>query len=50
MASASIRGRIIQDFQTQMYRTCGVRSIVFIAYQKEDGTPQVAMYVIPTLI
>jgi len=46
MASASIRGRIIRDFQTQLYRTCGVRSMVFLAYGKEDGNPQVAMYVV----
>ncbi|KAF8265972.1 hypothetical protein EI94DRAFT_1803700 [Lactarius quietus] len=43
MASAAIRRRIVWDFQTQLYRTCGVRSIVLIAYAKEDGTPQVAM-------
>ncbi|KAH9016363.1 hypothetical protein EDB84DRAFT_1567258 [Lactarius hengduanensis] len=43
MASAAIRGRIVRDFQTQLYRTCGARSIVLLAYQKEDGTPQVSM-------
>lgn len=46
MASATIRGRLIREFQTQLYRTCGVRTIVLVAYAKEDGTPQVAMYVI----
>ena len=46
MATAAIRGRIIRDFQTQLYKTCGVRTIVLLAYAKEDGTPQVAMYVI----
>ncbi|KAI9439083.1 hypothetical protein H4582DRAFT_2075741 [Lactarius indigo] len=43
MASAAIRGWIVRDFQTQLYRTCGARSIVLLAYQKEDGTPQVSM-------
>ncbi|KAH9009125.1 hypothetical protein EDB84DRAFT_1571484 [Lactarius hengduanensis] len=43
MASAAIRGRIVRDFQTQLYRTCGARCIVLLAYQKEDGTPQVSM-------
>jgi hypothetical protein len=43
MASAVIRGRIVRDFQTQLYKTCGVRSAVLLAYEKEDGTPQVAM-------
>ncbi|KAH9016359.1 hypothetical protein EDB84DRAFT_1567252 [Lactarius hengduanensis] len=43
MASAAIRGQIVRDFQTQLYRTCGARSIVLLAYQKEDGTPQVSM-------
>jgi hypothetical protein len=46
MASATIRGRLVRDFQTQLYKTCGVRTIVLLAYAKEDGTPQVAMYVI----
>jgi len=49
MASAAIRGRIVRDFQTQLYRTCGARSIVLVAYQKEDGTPQVSMYIIHVL-
>ncbi|KAH9009400.1 hypothetical protein EDB85DRAFT_1903087 [Lactarius pseudohatsudake] len=43
MASAAIRGRIVRDFQTQLYRTCGAHCIVLLAYQKEDGTPQVSM-------
>jgi hypothetical protein len=40
----------VRDFQTQLYKTCGVRTVVFIAYNKEDGTqdgtPQVGMYVL----
>jgi hypothetical protein len=48
MASAKIRGRLIRDFQTQLYKTCGIRTIVLLAFAKEDGTPQVAMYVIET--
>ncbi|KAH9032407.1 hypothetical protein EDB83DRAFT_2319161 [Lactarius deliciosus] len=43
MASAGVRGRIVRDFQTQLYKTCGVRCIVLIASEKADGTPQVAL-------
>ncbi|KAH9009513.1 hypothetical protein EDB83DRAFT_2322736 [Lactarius deliciosus] len=43
MASAGVRGQIVRDFQTQLYKTCGVRCIVLIASEKADGTPQVAL-------
>jgi hypothetical protein len=46
MASAAIQGQIIHDFQTQLYRTCGEQSMVLLAYGKEDGNPQVVMYVL----
>ncbi|KAH9069394.1 hypothetical protein EDB83DRAFT_2314420 [Lactarius deliciosus] len=36
--ASSMRERIIQDFQSQLYRTCGIRSIVLTAY--EDEQPQ----------
>jgi hypothetical protein len=45
MATSAIRGRIVRDFQTQLYKTCGVRTIVLLAYGTEDGKPQIAMYV-----
>jgi hypothetical protein len=48
MASAAIRGRIIRDFQTQLYRTCGIRTTIFLAFAGEDGTPKIGMYVILT--
>lgn len=34
--AASIRKRIIQDFQRQLYKTCGIRSLVLTAYEGED--------------
>jgi hypothetical protein len=43
MASAEIQGRIVRGFQTQVYKTCGVRSIVLMAYKKEHRDPQVSM-------
>jgi hypothetical protein len=46
MAYAVIQCQIVWDFQTQLYRTCGVQSAVLIAYEKEDEMPQVAFYVI----
>jgi hypothetical protein len=45
MATAAVRGRIIRDFQSQLYKTCGIRTIVVLTYADEDGVPQVAMYV-----
>ncbi|KAF8271899.1 hypothetical protein EI94DRAFT_1697896 [Lactarius quietus] len=41
--TGAIQRQTVWDFQTQLYQTCGVQSIVLIAYAKEDGTPQVAM-------
>ncbi|KAH8982338.1 hypothetical protein EDB86DRAFT_3086166 [Lactarius hatsudake] len=35
--ASSMRERIIQDFQSQLYRTCGIRSIVLTAYEGEDN-------------
>ncbi len=43
MASGVIHGQILWDFQTQMYKMCGVCCIVLIAYEKEDRTPQVSL-------
>lgn len=34
--AASIRKRIVQDFQSQLYKTCGIRSLVLTAYEGED--------------
>jgi hypothetical protein len=44
MAQAAFRGRIIRDFQTQLFRTCGMRSIVLVAYEDKDGNARAAMY------
>ncbi|KAH8980260.1 hypothetical protein EDB86DRAFT_3088058 [Lactarius hatsudake] len=43
MAQATIRGRIVRDFQTQLFKTCGMRSIVLVAYADKDGKPRAAM-------
>ena len=45
MANAGYRRRIIQDFQTQLYRTCGMRSAILIAYEDEKGNIRACMYV-----
>ncbi|KAH9014686.1 hypothetical protein EDB85DRAFT_2157246 [Lactarius pseudohatsudake] len=43
MARATFRGHIVRDFQTQLFKTCGVRSIVLVAYEDKDGNPKAAM-------
>ncbi|KAH8988704.1 hypothetical protein EDB83DRAFT_2535347 [Lactarius deliciosus] len=43
MAQATIRGQIVRDFQTQLFKTCGMRSIVLVAYADKDGKPRAAM-------
>ncbi|KAH8984884.1 hypothetical protein EDB86DRAFT_2833346 [Lactarius hatsudake] len=43
MAQAAFRGRIVRDFQTQLFKTCGMRSIVLVAYADKDGKPRAAM-------
>ncbi len=44
--ASSMRKRIIRDFQSQLYKTCGIRSLVLTSYEGEDGDLKVAMYVI----
>ncbi|KAH9176173.1 hypothetical protein EDB89DRAFT_2065978 [Lactarius sanguifluus] len=39
--ASSMREWIIQDFQSQLYRTCGIRSIVLTAYEGEDNNLKV---------
>jgi hypothetical protein len=34
---------IIQDFQSQLYKTCGVHSLVLTAYEGEDHDLKVSM-------
>ena len=43
MASAAYRSRIVKDFQTQLFKTCGVRSIVLLAYEDKDGNVKACM-------
>ncbi|KAI9432718.1 hypothetical protein H4582DRAFT_2083108 [Lactarius indigo] len=43
MAQAKFRSRIVRDFQTQLFKTCGMRSIVLVAYADTDGRPRAAM-------
>ncbi|KAH9009281.1 hypothetical protein EDB84DRAFT_1571316 [Lactarius hengduanensis] len=35
--ASSMRERIIQDFQGQLYKTCGIRSIVLTVYESEEN-------------
>ncbi|KAH8978646.1 hypothetical protein EDB86DRAFT_3151891 [Lactarius hatsudake] len=35
--ASSMRERIIEDFQSQLYKTCRIRSIVLTAYESEDN-------------
>ena len=46
MANAGYRRRIIRDFQTQLYKTCGMRSTILVAYEDEKGNIWACMYVI----
>jgi hypothetical protein len=46
MANTAYRRRIIRDFQTQLFKTCGIRSIVLVAYEDETGTVRACLYVI----
>jgi hypothetical protein len=43
MASAAFRRRIVRDFQTQLYKTCGMRSVVLVAYEDKDGNVRASM-------
>ena len=44
--ASSMRKRIIQDFQSQLYKTCGIRTLVLTAYEGEDNNLKVSLYVI----
>jgi hypothetical protein len=41
--ASSMRKRIIQDFQSQLYKTCGVRTLVLTAYEGEDNNLKVSL-------
>ena len=41
--ASSMRKRIIQDFQSQLFKTCGVRTLVLTAYEDEDNNLKVGM-------
>ncbi|KAI9433456.1 hypothetical protein H4582DRAFT_2060877 [Lactarius indigo] len=43
MAQAKFHSRIVRDFQTQLFKTCGMHSIVLVAYADTDGRPRAAM-------
>jgi hypothetical protein len=34
--ASSMSGRVIRDFQTQLYKTCGVRTLVLTAHKDEE--------------
>lgn len=46
MANAGYRRRIIRDFQTQLYKMCGMRSVILVAYEDDAGIIRASMYVI----
>ncbi len=41
--ATSMRSRIIRDFQTQLYNTCGVRSLVLTSFADEQQRIRAAM-------
>lgn len=41
--ASSMRKQIIQDFQRQLYKTCGIRSLVFTAYEGEDNDLKICL-------
>ncbi|KAI9428965.1 hypothetical protein H4582DRAFT_2066083 [Lactarius indigo] len=41
--ASSLRERIIQDFQSQLYKTCGICSIVLTAYEGEDNDLKIGL-------
>ena len=44
-----MRKRMIHDFQSQLYKMCGIRSLVLTAYEGEDQELKVGMYVFESL-
>ena len=44
--ATSMRKRIIHDFQSQLFKTCGIRTLVLTAYEGEDQELKVGMCVI----
>jgi len=48
--ASSMRKRVIQDFQHQLYKTCGIRSLVLTAYEGEDNNLKIGMWVIWTYL
>ena len=43
--ASSMRQRIIEDFQRQLYKTCGIRTLVLTAYEGEEHDLRVGMCV-----
>ena len=50
MANAGYRCRIVRDFQIQLYKICGMRSTILVAYEDEKGNIHACMYVIYSII
>ena len=46
MANAGYRRRIVRDFQTQLYKACGMRSIILVAYEDDARNIRACLYVI----
>ena len=43
--ATSMRKRMIHDFQSQLFKMCGIRTLVLTAYEGEDQELKVGMYV-----
>ncbi|KAH9037487.1 hypothetical protein EDB85DRAFT_1888399 [Lactarius pseudohatsudake] len=48
--ASSMRERIIQDFQIQLHKTCGIRSLVLTAYEAEDNTLKIGLNDVSTVL
>ena len=44
-----MRKRMIHDFQSQLFKMCGIRTLVLTAYEGEDQELKVSMYVFGAL-
>ncbi|KAH9007820.1 hypothetical protein EDB85DRAFT_2165197 [Lactarius pseudohatsudake] len=48
--ASSMRERIIQDFQIQLHKTCGIHSLVLTAYEAEDNTLKIGLNDVSTVL
>ena len=41
--ATSMRKQIIQDFQRQLFKTCGIHSLVLTAYEGKDNDLKICL-------